>query len=349
MTTHLVLHGIGVSAGTAAAPAAIVQPAPGVDASEPGSVDAAADGARVREALAAVSERLSERVERAPEETKAVLKATAQLAGDRGLAKAIDKKLKKGLGLTQAVHDAVEDYAQMLRGLGGYMAERATDLYDVRDRVICELRGLPEPGVPAFDGPVVLVARDLAPAETATLDPKTVLGIITEIGGPTSHTAILAAQLGIPAIVKAEGILQVEEGTMLAIDGGVGEVIIGRVGVLSPWRDRPAREPPTTATASSCWPTSARSTTPSTRRPSILRGRGCSARSSSSWSAPRRRRWRNRPRRTRRFSGPSGRVASSCAPWMPGRTSLSPSRIWAPRRTPRWGVEACACARCVRI
>ena len=226
MTTHLVLHGIGVSAGTAAAPAAIVQPAPGVDASEPGSVDAAADGARVREALAAVSERLSERVERAPEETKAVLKATAQLAGDRGLAKAIDKKLKKGLGLTQAVHDAVEDYAQMLRGLGGYMAERATDLYDVRDRVICELRGLPEPGVPAFDGPVVLVARDLAPAETATLDPKTVLGIITEIGGPTSHTAILAAQLGIPAIVKAEGILQVEEGTMLAIDGGVGEVII---------------------------------------------------------------------------------------------------------------------------
>ena len=108
MATHDVLHGIGVSAGTAAAPAAIVQPAPGVDTSEPGSVDAAADGARVREALAAVSSRLSERAAKAPEETKAILKATAQLAGDRGLAKAVDKKLKKGLGLTQAVHDAVE-------------------------------------------------------------------------------------------------------------------------------------------------------------------------------------------------------------------------------------------------
>ena len=226
MATHDVLHGIGVSAGTAAAPAAIVQPAPGVDTSEPGSVDAAADGARVREALAAVSSRLSERAAKAPEETKAILKATAQLAGDRGLAKAVDKKLKKGLGLTQAVHDAVEDYAQMLRGLGGYMAERATDLYDVRDRAICELRGLPEPGVPAFEGTVILVARDLAPAETATLNPETVLGIITEVGGPTSHTAILAAQLGIPAIVKAEGIMNVEEGTMLALDGGVGEVII---------------------------------------------------------------------------------------------------------------------------
>ena len=118
MATHDVLHGIGVSAGTAAAPAAIVQPAPGVDTSEPGSVDAAADGARVREALAAISSRLSERAAKAPEETKAILKATAQLAGDRGLAKAVDKKLKKGLGITQAVHDAVEDYAQMLRSLG---------------------------------------------------------------------------------------------------------------------------------------------------------------------------------------------------------------------------------------
>ena len=66
MATHDVLHGIGVSAGTAAAPAAIVQPAPGVDTTEPGSIDAAADGARVREALAAVSARLSERAAKAP-------------------------------------------------------------------------------------------------------------------------------------------------------------------------------------------------------------------------------------------------------------------------------------------
>ena len=128
--------------------------------------------------------------------------------------------------MTQAVHAAVEEYAEMLRSLGGYMAERATDLYDVRDRAICELRGLPAPGVPTFEEPVVLVARDLAPAETATLDPETVKGIITEVGGPTSHTAILAAQLGIPAIVKVAGILEVNEGDLLALDGGVGEVVV---------------------------------------------------------------------------------------------------------------------------
>lgn len=223
---HAVLHGIGVSAGTAAAKAAIVRPAPGVDENEAPCTDPVAEGERVRGALAVVSASLKERAKKAPEESAPILKATAQLAADRGLAKAIDKKLKKGLGVTQAVHAAVEEYAEMLRGLGGYMAERATDLYDVRDRAICELRGLPAPGVPTFEEPVVLVARDLAPAETATLDPETVKGIITEVGGPTSHTAILAAQLGIPAIVKVAGILEVNEGDLLALDGGVGEVVV---------------------------------------------------------------------------------------------------------------------------
>ncbi|WP_022869096.1 phosphoenolpyruvate--protein phosphotransferase [Schaalia vaccimaxillae] len=226
---HKVLHGIGVSAGTAAAPAAIVTAAPGVDIHEAGSVDAEADGARIREALASVQADLKERQERAPEESKPILKAAAQLAGDRGLAKAIDKKLKKGLGLTQSVHDAVEEYAKMLEALGGYMAERVTDLYDIRDRAIAAIRGLPAPGVPDFEGEVIIVARDLAPAETATLSPDSVKGIITEVGGPTSHTAILAAQLGIPAIVKAEGILSVESGQLVALDGGVGEVIISPI------------------------------------------------------------------------------------------------------------------------
>ncbi len=215
-----------------------------------------------------------ERMETAPEESKPILKATAKLASDRGLAKGIDKKLKKGFGVTAAVEAAVEEYAEMLRGLGGYMAERATDLYDVRDRAMCELRGLPAPGVPSFDEPVILVARDLAPAETATLNPEKVKGIITEIGGPTSHTAILAAQLGIPAIVKAYRHPRLSpKGTMLALDGGVGEVIVNptddevdclrhaRVIARSRWQARPVRVRPTTATRSSFSPTSARSMT----------------------------------------------------------------------------------------
>jgi phosphotransferase system enzyme I (PtsI) len=114
----------------------------------------------------------------------------------------------------------------MFESLGGYMAERVTDLKDVRDRTVARLLGQAEPGVPALTTPSILAAVDLAPAETATLSVETCLGIITSAGGPTSHTAILAAQLGIPAIVQAAGILDVPVGTSVALDGGVGEIII---------------------------------------------------------------------------------------------------------------------------
>ena len=77
-----------------------------------------------------------------------------------------------------------------------------------------------------LDRPSILVAADLAPTETATLDPARVLGIVTEAGGATSYTAILAAQLGIPAVVQAKGILGVAPGSFVAIDGTSGDVII---------------------------------------------------------------------------------------------------------------------------
>lgn len=225
--TREVLHGIGVSIGNASGPVAIVAPAIGVDASEPACTDLDADKARVQDALQQVADGLAARAASAPDASKPILEATAQLAGDRGLLKAVVKELKKGTGITQAVHDAVEVYANKLRKIGGYMAERVTDLYDIRDRTISRLRGVAEPGIPQLDQPAIIVAHDLAPAETATLDPAHALGIITEAGGPTSHTAILASQLGIPAVVKAAGILdKVSDGITVALDGGVGEVII---------------------------------------------------------------------------------------------------------------------------
>lgn len=226
MTEHITLSGIGVSSGIACGKAALIHPAPGRDPDELPSVDPVTDGERVRAALALVSTSLLKRAEKLSEESASILTATAQLALDRGLIKAIDKKLGKGQGITQAVDEALEEYAQMLKNLGGYMAERATDLYDLRDRTLCALRGLPDCGIPEFTEPVILVAHDLAPAETATLDPETVRGILIEEGGPTSHTAILAAQLGIPTIVHVKGICEVAEGEMLALDATAGKVII---------------------------------------------------------------------------------------------------------------------------
>ncbi|SDL17895.1 phosphoenolpyruvate--protein phosphotransferase [Tessaracoccus oleiagri] len=226
MSAPRALSGLGVSVGFGLGPAVRVRPVPGVDPSEPAAVDAAADGARVREALAAVATRLEARAERADGEGREILLMTAKLATDRGLAKSVDKQLAAGAGMTRAVHDAMEGYVGKLQQLGGYMAQRATDLYDVRDRAISELRGLPEPGVPEMTGPGVVVAHDLAPAETAVLDPSLVLGIVTEVGGPTSHTAILASGLGIPAVVRVAGAGDIAEGEVVALDGGTGEVVV---------------------------------------------------------------------------------------------------------------------------
>ena len=221
------LAGLGVSDGTAAGPVALVAPPVGVDEGEPACTDPGADGQRVRAVLEAVVESLRARaaaVSAGPR--RDVLEATAALATDKALLTGVDKQLRTGAGATRAVHAAVEVYAAKLRTLGGAMAERATDLYDIRDRAVARLRGLSEPGVPALDRPSILVAADLAPAETATLDPARVLGIVTEAGGATSHTAILAAQLGIPAVVQAKGILGVAPGSFVAIDGTSGDVII---------------------------------------------------------------------------------------------------------------------------
>lgn len=227
MTDRKVLHGIGVSAGAASGPAVLVTPAVGIDLNEPASADVEVDGQRVRDALDQVAAGLTERAAHAEGDSKQILEATAGLAKDRGLIKSIDKELKNGKGVTAAVHDAVESYAKKLRKIGGYMAERVTDLYDIRDRATARLRGLPEPGVPDLTEPSIIVAHDLAPAETATLDREKVLGIITEAGGVTSHTAILAAQLGIPAAVKVTGITEsLIDATPVALDASPGLVII---------------------------------------------------------------------------------------------------------------------------
>ena len=100
---------------------------------------------------------------------------------------------------------AVDQFVDLFTQLGGLMAERVTDLRDIRDRVIAELSGLPEPGVPLPAVPSILLADDLAPADTAGLDPKLVVALATTLGGPTSHTAIIARQLGIPCVVAVEG------------------------------------------------------------------------------------------------------------------------------------------------
>ena len=176
----------------------------------------------------------------------------------------------------------------MFTQLGGLMAERVTDLRDIRDRVIAELSGLPEPGVPVPDVPSILCAEDLAPADTAGLDPSLVVALATTLGGPTSHTAIIARQLGIPCVVAVDGLDAVAAGTMVLVDGTRGTVTVapdaggGRRGGRRRRRrdaeraaqlDR-ARAPPPTGTSSRSWPTCRTAPPPASARETPAEGVG---------------------------------------------------------------------------
>ncbi len=177
-------------------------------------------------AAAVVATRLGERSAAASGVSAEVLQATAGLARDRGLLSGVEKRIRTGTDAVHATVATVEQFAGMFRTMGGLMAERVVDLFDIRDRIIAELTGQPEPGIPTPDGPSVLVANDLAPADTAGLDPTQVVALVTRLGGPTSHTAIIARQLGIPCVVAVRDIDQLPVGALVLVDGATGEVVL---------------------------------------------------------------------------------------------------------------------------
>ncbi len=185
------------------------------------------------EASAAVSESLERKASSAVGAASEVLRATAGLARDKGLRGAVAKNVKGGDDLLPALRAAIEQFVGAFTQIGGLMAERVTDLLDVEKRLMARLVGAPEPGIPTPSAPSVLVADDLAPADTAGLDPSLIVALVTEKGGPTSHTAIIARQLGIPCVVGMTGALSVPEGTEVLVDGAAGTMEVAPDGVAA--------------------------------------------------------------------------------------------------------------------
>ena len=220
------LHGIGVGRGVAVGPVLrMPDPLPEPEkASHAG--DAAAENTKVSEALAAVAADLTAKGEKAGGEAQEVLTAAAMMAQDPMLAEDVTARIDAGSTGERAVFEAFAAFQEILIGMGGYMAERATDLGDVAQRIIANLRGVAAPGVPTSDTPFILVAPDLAPADTALLDLDKVLGLITRDGGPTSHTAILARSKSIPALVGVTGALDLTDGTVVIADAASGVVAV---------------------------------------------------------------------------------------------------------------------------
>jgi phosphotransferase system enzyme I (PtsI) len=182
--------------------------------------------AALKVAAGAVHDELKARAGNASGDGKAVLEATALMAKDTMLLKGAAKLIARGTSPQRAIWEAGASVSEMLHNLGGYMAERATDVLDVRARIVAELRGVPAPGIPSSSTPFILVAEDLAPADTATLDPEKVLALVTAGGGPQSHTAIIARSLGLPAVVAAAGVDELADGTEVYVDGAAGSITV---------------------------------------------------------------------------------------------------------------------------
>jgi phosphotransferase system enzyme I (PtsI) len=127
-----------------------------------------------------------------------------------------------------AVSRVLRQYAKVLQNLGDrYKADRAVDLFDLEKRLLQQLLGERREELSNIRAPVLVLAHDLTPSETATLNTQYVLGFATEVGGRTSHTAILAGGLEIPAVVGVGSFLtEVSGGQTIIVDGNHGQVIV---------------------------------------------------------------------------------------------------------------------------
>jgi phosphotransferase system enzyme I (PtsI) len=187
-------------------------------------VDVEAESQRADAALDAVAEELAALADRAGVSGGAVLVRQARISRDPSLGALVEQFVRTGRAAPRAAWEAFGAYRDMraadpLRG-----APDTAELDDVRDRVVARLLGEPPPSIPDPGTPFVLVARDLSPAVTASLDASQVLALVTERGGPTSHTAVLAKALGIPAVVGCPGVASLSEGQRVAVDGSTGVV-----------------------------------------------------------------------------------------------------------------------------
>ena len=222
----MVIKGVGIGRGVAVGPvirmaAALPEPS---DAPRADSVSAESEIERVTKSLALVNADLNRRAEEAAngdegaKQAAPILQAIAMFASDPALAQSINTLIERGKTAERAVLEGFGAVEEMFKAIGGYQGERAADLHDVGQRVIADLMGVPAPGVPVSDTPFVLVAEDLSPADTAGLDLDKTLAIVTSLGGPTSHTAILARARGIVAVVSAAGADDLKNGETVIVN-----------------------------------------------------------------------------------------------------------------------------------
>jgi len=195
--------------------------------------DPTAEWARFQAALEVAGEQLADIHAKAESESgtdqAAIFQAHTLMLEDPELLDAVRIAIEdQCINAEAALTDAAEMYAHMLESLDDdYLSARAADVRDVATRVLRILLGVAESPTTGLDTASLILARDLTPSDTVLLDKSLVVGFCTAEGGATSHTAILARGLGLPAIVgTGPDILQIPNGTTLVLDGGEGTLLI---------------------------------------------------------------------------------------------------------------------------
>lgn len=219
--------GTGIGQGVAVGPVVRMAERLPEPVDRPSHLDPAREEERARASLSVVADELQRKGRQAGGAAQDVLEAQAMMAEDPTLVDDIVKRLADGKTAERAVFEAFASFRDLLASMGGYMGERAADLDDVSQRVVAHLLKVPAPGVPNPGHPFVLVARDLAPADTALLDLGQVLGLVTIDGGPTSHTAILAREKSIVAVVGATDAASLADGDTVIVDAANDLVVQG--------------------------------------------------------------------------------------------------------------------------
>jgi phosphoenolpyruvate-protein phosphotransferase len=158
-----------------------------------------------------------------------IFQAHLLMLEDPEIIKSVEKSiLEENLKAEPAQARSFEKYAKSLEAMADeYFQARAADVRDVSNRLLNILTGRHEDHLGELKVPSILVAEDLTPSDTMTLDKNLVLGFATALGGPTSHTAILARSIGLPAVVGiGKNVLDIPEGATIVLDGGQGSLII---------------------------------------------------------------------------------------------------------------------------
>lgn len=229
---EIALKGIGVSPGIAIAPA-VTHGVRSLDIPRFEIEDPERELARLDAAIAAVRDDLSElRLHTAKaigERDAAIFDAHLMMLEDVTLMGEAQQRIREEeVNAEHVVHELIERYSQIMQNLDDPMfRERTRDLVDVGERILSKLLNAERPTLDHLDSPAVVIAHDLSPSDTAKMDVNFVQGMAMDLGGPTSHTAILARAIQIPAVVGLKHVGEhVLSGDTIIIDGTRGFVYI---------------------------------------------------------------------------------------------------------------------------